>query len=160
MAAWGVMDSSRVQQGEGFIAPQLLPASSWRSGLGENFSVHSKVCLLLNFGRASCSGTLYLCAHTRHIEGMKLLIDQSRSCSFISSCFGHLIVGVFFNCCCVSLYQFVTELWFPCLCGRRILRCTRASIFTQKCPTGDANPRTEQGWWAVTILLVKICYGK
>lgn len=68
--------------------------------------------------------------------------------------------GFFLNCCCVSLYQFVAELWFPCLCGRRILRCTRASIFTQKCPTGDSNPRTELGWWAVTILLVKICYGK
>lgn len=107
MAAWGVMDSSRVQQGEGFIAPQLLAALFLT--LGENLSVHSKVWLLLNFGKASCSRMLYLCAHTRHIQGMKLLIDlcQSRSCFCTSSCFGSLIVGGFF----VAVVFFCTSLW-------------------------------------------------
>lgn len=118
MAAWGVMDSSRVQQGEGFIAPQLQAASSWHSDLGENLSVHSKVWLLLNFGRASRSRTLYLCARTRHIEGMKSLIDQSSSCFCTSSCFGCLIALFCFVFCFVWFWVFWLLLCFSIpVCG-------------------------------------------
>jgi len=44
MAAWGMIDSSRDQEGEGFIASQLLAASFRCPNLAGNLSVHSKSC--------------------------------------------------------------------------------------------------------------------
>lgn len=75
MAAWGMIDGSRVQKGERFIASQLLAASFRCPNLGGDLSMHSKVLLLLNFRKASCSQMLYLYPHTRHTEGMKLLVE-------------------------------------------------------------------------------------
>lgn len=91
MAPWAMIDSSRIQQGERFIVSQLLAASFQHPNLGRNLSVHSKVLLLLNIRKASCS--LYLYAHTRYLEGMKLLIECGCVKADLASVFHHALAA-------------------------------------------------------------------
>ena len=121
MAAWGMTDSSRVQQGERFIASQLLAASFQRPNLGGNLS-----CALWSLAVAELqegimfTNALFICTYQAYrgdeIDNWVWLC-QSRSCFCTSSCFGSLIVGfvlllLCFSvaiCCCIVISMCLSQ---------------------------------------------------